>query len=86
MQPIVFTGVTAEMKMAREEIFCPLLGVMTVNGIDEAIALARDTDYGLHATVFTRDIGRAIHATRKLPCTVTIDGFSEGDIKTPFGG
>ena len=51
------------------------------------IWIARDTDYGLHATVFTRDIDRAIHMARRLPCgTVSVNGFSEGDIKTPFGG
>ena len=45
------------MVIAREEIFGPVLGVMTVSGVEEAIAVARDTEYGLHATVFTRDIG-----------------------------
>ena len=87
IQPTVFADVRPDMKIAREEIFGPVLGVTTVNSFDEAIALARDTDYGLHATVFTRDIDRAIHAARRLPCgTVAINGFSEGDIKTPFGG
>jgi len=87
IQPTVFTDLKPEMTIAREEIFGPVLGVLPVNGLEEALAIARDTDYGLHATVFTRDIDRAIHAARRLPCgTVSVNGFSEGDIKTPFGG
>jgi aldehyde dehydrogenase (NAD+)/gamma-glutamyl-gamma-aminobutyraldehyde dehydrogenase len=85
--PTVFADLKPEMRIAREEIFGPVLGVLPVKGLDEALAIARDTDYGLHATVFTRDIDRAIHLARRLPCgTVSVNGFSEGDIKTPFGG
>ncbi len=87
IEPTVFSGVTPDMTIAREEIFGPVLGVLPVNGIEEALRVAKDTDYGLHATVFTRDIDRALHLARRLPCgTVSINGFSEGDIKTPFGG
>ncbi len=87
IRPTVFEGVTPEMTIARDEIFGPVLGIMPVKSTEEALAIARDTDYGLHATLFTRDIDRAIHTARALPCgTVSINGFSEGDIKTPFGG
>ena len=87
IEPTVFTGLTQDMTIAREEIFGPVLGVLPVNGLDEALRIACDTDYGLHATVFTRDIDRAIYLARQLPCgTVSVNGFSEGDIKTPFGG
>ena len=87
IEPTVFAGLTPDMTIAREEIFGPVLGVLAVNGMEEALRLAMDTDYGLHATVFTRDIDRAIHMARRLPCgTVSVNGFSEGDIKTPFGG
>lgn len=76
-----------EMVIAREEIFGPVLGVLPVNGMKEALEIASDSIYGLHATVFTRDIDRALHMAQRLPCgTVSINGFSEGDIKTPFGG
>jgi len=79
--------VTPDMSVYRDEIFGPVLGVMPVTSPDEALAIATDTDYGLHATVFTRDIDRAISMARRLPCgTVSVNGFSEGDIKTPFGG
>ena len=87
IEPTVFQGVTPEMKIAREEIFGPVLGIMPMNSAEEALAVASDTDYGLHATVFTQDIDRALHLARSLPCgTVSVNGFSEGDIKTPFGG
>jgi len=87
IKPAVFDGVTPDMTIAREEIFGPVLGVITVDSLDEALAVACDTEYGLHATVFTRNIDRAIHMARRLPCgTVAINGFTEGDVKTPFGG
>ncbi len=87
IEPTVFQNVTPAMKIAREEIFGPVLGIMSVNSAEEALAIACDTDYGLHATVFTQDIDQAIHLARSLPCgTVSVNGYSEGDIKTPFGG
>jgi aldehyde dehydrogenase (NAD+)/gamma-glutamyl-gamma-aminobutyraldehyde dehydrogenase len=85
--PTVFDGVTNDMTIAKDEIFGPVLGVMAVKSAEDALEIATDTNYGLHATVFTRDIDRAISMARKLPCgTVSVNGFSEGDIKTPFGG
>jgi aldehyde dehydrogenase (NAD+)/gamma-glutamyl-gamma-aminobutyraldehyde dehydrogenase len=87
IQPAVFADMTPTMSIAREEIFGPVLGILPVEGMEEALRIASDTDYGLHATVFTRDIDRAIHMARRLPCgTVSVNGFSEGDVKTPFGG
>ncbi|WP_299084813.1 aldehyde dehydrogenase family protein [uncultured Ruegeria sp.] len=87
VEPTVFQGVTPEMKTAREEIFGPVLDIMPMKTAEEALAVASDTDYGLHAIVFTQDIDRALHMARSLPCgTVSVNGFSEGDIKTPFGG
>ncbi len=87
IEPVVFQGVTPDMKIAREEIFGPVLGIMPTNSAEEALAIASDTEYGLHATVFTKDIDKAIHMARSLPCgTVSVNGFSEGDVKTPFGG
>jgi aldehyde dehydrogenase (NAD+)/gamma-glutamyl-gamma-aminobutyraldehyde dehydrogenase len=87
IEPTVFQNVTPDMKIAREEIFGPVLGIMPIKTAEEALTIASDTEYGLHATVFTQDIDRAIHMARSLPCgTVSVNGFSEGDIKTPFGG
>ncbi|MGB7270874.1 MAG: aldehyde dehydrogenase [Albidovulum sp.] len=87
IEPTVFAGLTPDMTIAREEIFGPVLGILPVKGMDEALRIARDTEYGLHASVFTRDIDRALYMARRLPCgTVSVNGFSEGDVKTPFGG
>ncbi|MGD9507624.1 MAG: aldehyde dehydrogenase [Geminicoccaceae bacterium] len=87
IEPAVFTDLTPTMTIAREEIFGPVLGVLPVDGLEEAIAIAKDTDYGLHASVFTQDIDKAIRLARALPCgTVSVNAFSEGDVKTPFGG
>lgn len=87
VDPTVFDEVDPSMRVAREEIFGPVLGVIPADGVDEALAIARDTDYGLHATIFTRDIDKAFHLAKRLPCgTVAINGFTEGNVTTPFGG
>ncbi|MFD0858499.1 aldehyde dehydrogenase [Roseovarius aquimarinus] len=73
--------------LAREEIFGPVLSVITVSGFDEAIAVANDTDYGLAASLFTANAKRALRGARMLRAgTVTVNSFGEGDISTPFGG
>jgi aldehyde dehydrogenase (NAD+)/gamma-glutamyl-gamma-aminobutyraldehyde dehydrogenase len=87
LNPTVFDGVTPDMTIAREEIFGPVLGVIEVANNAEALDVALDTPYGLHASVFTRDMDKAMHFARRLPCgTVSVNCFSEGDVKTPFGG
>ena len=71
----------------REEIFGPILSVLTVASFDEAIALANDTEYGLAASIFTANVKRAIRGARAIRAgTVTVNCFGEGDITTPFGG
>ncbi|MHA7775227.1 aldehyde dehydrogenase [Roseibium sp. M-1] len=73
--------------LAREEIFGPVLSVMTVRGFDEAIALANDTEYGLAASIFTGNARKALRGARAIRAgTVTVNCFGEGDITTPFGG
>ena len=72
---------------AREEIFGPVLSVLTVEGYDEAIALANDTRYGLAASIFTANVKRAMRGARAIRAgTVTVNSYGEGDISTPFGG
>lgn len=85
--PTVFADLRPDMVIAREEIFGPVLGVLPVDSMDQALRIANGTDYGLHATVYTRDLDRAMYFARRLECgTVAVNGFTEGDIKTPFGG
>jgi len=86
-KPTLFDNVKENMTIAQEEIFGPVLGVITVNNENEALNIAKNSKYGLHASVFTQDINKAFHLAKSLPCgTVSINTFSEGDIKVPFGG
>ena len=86
-KPTLFDGLKENMTIAQEEIFGPVLGVLTVKNDEEALKVASNSKYGLHASVFTQDINRAFHLAKSLPCgTVSVNTFSEGDIKTPFGG
>ena len=74
-------------KQVREEIFGPVLSVLTVDSFDEAIQLANDTEYGLAASIFTSNVKRAIRGARGIRAgTVTVNSFGEGDNATPFGG
>lgn len=85
--PTIIDGVGASDKLAQEEIFGPVLSVITVKTMDEAIAVANDTQYGLAASVFTANGKKAIRAARAIRAgTVTINCYGEGDISTPFGG
>ncbi len=79
--------VTADAPQAREEIFGPVLSVLTVDSFDAAIAMANDTEYGLAASIFTANVKRAIRGARAIRAgTVTVNSFGEGDSATPFGG
>ncbi len=73
--------------LASEEIFGPVLSVISVSSFDEAIAVANDTGYGLAASIFAGNGKRALRGARALRAgTVTVNCFGEGDITTPFGG
>src|SRR5210317_1341097 len=86
-KPTLFDGLKENMTIAQEEIFGPVLGVLTVKNDEQALKVASNSKYGLHASVFTQDINKAFHLAKSLPCgTVSVNTFSEGDIKTPFGG
>lgn len=75
------------MTIAVEEIFGPVLGVMTCHSPEEALRMAMDTDYAPHASIFTRNVDRALSMARRLPAgAVSVNKSTEGDIETPFGG
>jgi len=87
IMPTIYDNVRNGDRLASEEIFGPVLSVITVNSYDEAIAVANDTDYGLAASVFSANTKRSIHASQSIKAgTVTVNCFGEGDISTPFGG
>jgi acyl-CoA reductase-like NAD-dependent aldehyde dehydrogenase len=87
VQPTVFADVRPEMTIAREEIFGPVLAAIEFADIDDAIARANDTPYGLAAGVWTRDIKKAHYIARKLQAgTVWINTYNVYDTAAPFGG
>ena len=86
-QPTVFDNVTPEMTIAREEIFGPVLATIEFADLDEAIARANDSEYGLAAAVWTRDVKKAHYVARKLQAgTVWINTYNVYDTAAPFGG
>ena len=87
VQPTVFADVTPEMTIAREEIFGPVLAAIEFADLDEAIHKANDSQYGLAAGVWTRDIKKAHYVARKLQAgTVWINTYNVYDTAAPFGG
>lgn len=87
VEPTIVDVGSNDSVLAREEIFGPVLSVITVSSFEEAIAVANDTEYGLAASLFTANAKRAIRGARAIRAgTVTVNSFGEGDISTPFGG
>ena len=87
LQPTVFDHVTPEMTIAREEIFGPVLATIEFGDVDEAIARANDSSYGLAAAVWTKDIKKAHYVARRLQAgTVWINTYNIYDTAAPFGG
>jgi (Z)-2-((N-methylformamido)methylene)-5-hydroxybutyrolactone dehydrogenase len=85
--PTIFTGVHNQMRIAREEVFGPVLAVIPFDTEEEAFQIANDTPYGLAAGVWTSDIGRALRASERLQAgTVWVNTYRIGGTSAPFGG
>ncbi len=87
VQPTIFDQVTPKMTIAREEIFGPVLAVLTVDSEEEAIAVANDSDYGLAAAVWSDDVSQLHRMTRRLRAGVVYANcYDADDLTVPFGG
>ncbi len=87
IEPTVFTGVTDDMAIATDEIFGPVMTILKFDGVDEIVARANQTCYGLAAAVWTQDIAKAHHiAARVRAGTVWINCYDVLDAAAPFGG
>jgi aldehyde dehydrogenase (NAD+) len=85
--PTIFTEVQPAMRIAREEIFGPVLSVFRFSSTDEAVALANDTQYGLGAGVWTRDLKLAHRVAARLRAgTVYVNTYNEFFLHVPFAG
>jgi alpha-ketoglutaric semialdehyde dehydrogenase len=88
MQPTVFGDVDRKMRIAQEEIFGPVVSVIPCDGLEDAISIANDIEYGLSSSIYTRDVNRAFQAMRDLYAGITyINAPTIGaEVHLPFGG
>jgi gamma-glutamyl-gamma-aminobutyraldehyde dehydrogenase/4-guanidinobutyraldehyde dehydrogenase/NAD-dependent aldehyde dehydrogenase len=87
IEPTLFDAVDSSMRIAREEIFGPVLSVLSFTDLDEAVRQANSTPYGLAAAVWTADMSKAIRTARRLRAgTVHVNQYDNDDITVPFGG
>ena len=87
-EPTIFTGVTRTMRIAREEIFGPVVSVIKCSSIDEAVSIANDVAYGLSCSIYTQDINRAFKAMRDVYTGIFyVNAPTIGaEVHLPFGG
>jgi len=87
IEPTLFTGVTDDMTIAKDEIFGPVLSILKFKGLDEIVERANKTTYGLAAAVWTRDIAKAHYLANKIRAgTIWVNCYDVFDAAAPFGG
>ncbi len=86
--PTIFDSVTSDMRIAREEIFGPVLSVLEFDTLDEGIELANSVEYGLSSSIYTRDVNSAFRAIGKIEAGLTYVNSSTigSEVHLPFGG
>ncbi len=87
-QPTIFDQVTPDMRIAREEVFGPVLCILSCSTFDEAIDIANDVPYGLSSAIYTRELREAFEAANRLEAGITVVNNPPGSVEThlPFGG
>ena len=87
-KPTIFTDVNEKMRIAKEEIFGPVVSVLSVKDIDEAIKVCNNIEYGLSSAIYTNDINKAFKAIEKIEAGLTYVNSSTigSEVHLPFGG